>query len=312
MQRNSLAMAIAAVLGAAPLAAFAQDAIVPDDFATISAAVSGAADNDGNGTIEIFVRAGVYSEAFTINRPDLELAGEDRNTTIIQGPGTIDTIQVRADRVAISGFTVTSGGFFDSIDINRSALVTVQDNVLTGGASGVSVDRSRGVVVADNEVFGTTLEAINLDRCSRVSVLSNFVHDNRDEGVTIDVCTRSRVQSNIVTDNGGNGIRDRGSSLNSHVGNQALRNNDEGFILEDSNGVRIVDNTASQNSENGIRMRNTRNTLVSANAFTNNGNYGVRREAWFNDDFDGSQSGVQNPPGNNDLSGNDDGPLRED
>ena len=39
---------------------------------------------------------------------------------------------------------------------------------------------------------------------------------------------------------------------------------------------------------------------------------GVRREAWFNDDWDGSQAGVQNPPGNNDLSGNDDGPIRED
>lgn len=312
MQRNALVTAVAAVLGAVPFAAYAQDAIVPDDFGSISAAVANAADADGDGIVQIFVRAGVYQETFTIARDNLELTGEDRDTTVIQGSGSIDTIRVRADGVTISGFTVTSAGTFDGIDINRTALVTVEGNVLTGGASGVSVDRSQVVVVADNEVFGTSREAINLDRCSRVIVVGNFVHDNQDEGVTIDGCTRSRVQSNVVTDNGGNGIRDRGSSLNVHVGNQALRNGDEGYILEDSQRVRIVGNTASGNRENGIRMRNTRNTLVSANAFTDNGSYGVRREDWFNDDFDGSQPGVQNPPGKNDLSGNDDGPLRED
>ena len=312
MKHPILAAAVAAALGVAPLVAGAQDAIVPDDFGSISAAVAGAADNDGDGTVEIFVRAGSYSETLQITRSDLSLEGEDRNTTIIVGPGTRDTIQVRAQRVSISGFTVTSGGTFDSIDINVSAQITIQDNVVTGGGSGVSVDRSQVVTVADNEAFGTTLEAINLDRCSRVNVLSNFVHDNQDEGITVDACQRSRVQGNVVTDNGGNGIRDRGSVQNSHVDNESLRNNDEGFIVEDSNALRIIRNTASQNNENGIRMRNTRNTLVSANAFTNNGNYGVRREAWFNDDWNGSQSGVQNPPGNNDLSGNDDGPIRED
>jgi parallel beta-helix repeat protein len=311
MKNSILAAAVAAALGV-PLVAGAQDAIVPDDFGSISAAVGGAADADGDGTVEIFVRAGSYSETLQITRSDLSLEGEDRNTTIIVGPGTRDTIQVRARRVSISGFTVTSGGTFDSIDINRSAQITIQDNVVTGGGSGVSVDRSQVVTVADNEAFGTTLEAINLDRCSRVNVLSNFVHDNQDEGITVDVCQRSRVQANVVTDNGGNGIRDRGSAQNSHVDNESLRNNDEGFIVEDSNALRLIGNTASQNSENGIRMRNTRNTLVSANAFTDNGNYGVRREDWFNDDWDGSQAGVQNPPGNNDLSGNDDGPIRED
>jgi parallel beta-helix repeat protein len=310
--QSILAAAIAATLSTAPIVANAQDAIVPDDFGSISAAVAGAADSDGNGTVEIFVRAGSYSETFTITRSDLSLQGEDRDTTIILGPGTRDTIQVRGRRVSISGFTVTSGGVFDSIDVNRSAQITVEDNVLTGGASGVSVDRTQVGSIADNEVFGTTQEAINLDRCSRINVLSNFVHDNQDEGITIDACQRSRIQANVVTDNGGNGIRDRGSVRNSHVANQSLRNNDEGFIVEDSNALRLVGNTASQNDENGIRMRNTRNTLVSTNAFTNNGNYGVRREASFNDDWDGSQAGVQNPPGNNDLSGNDDGPIRED
>jgi parallel beta-helix repeat protein len=310
--RNTLTIAIAMLFGAGPLAAGAQDATVPDDFASVSAAVAGAADTDGDGTVEIFVRAGLYNEDIQILRSDLDLAGEDRNSTVIQGSGARDTLQVRARRVSISGFTVTSGGIFDSIDINRSAAVTVQDNVLTGGASGVSVDRSQLVTVADNEVFGTSREAINLDRCSRVTVLGNFVHDNLDEGVTVDACQRSRIQSNLVTDNGGNGIRDRASSLNSHVGNRSLRNNQEGFILEDTTGNRLTGNTSAENLENGIRMRGTSSTLVSANAFTDNGNWGVRREDWLDDDFDGSVAGVQDPPGNNDLSGNANGPLRED
>ena len=55
----------------------AVDAIVPDDFATISAAVLGATDVDSSGVVEIMVRAGTYNENVRIERSDLALLGED-------------------------------------------------------------------------------------------------------------------------------------------------------------------------------------------------------------------------------------------
>lgn len=310
--KPTLALAVTTGLVLGGGAASAQDAIVPDDFPTISAAVAGAVDVDGNGIVEIFVRAGIYQETVIINRDDLALEGEDPATTAIDGLPAADTVQIRGDDVSVDGFTIFASGVFDSVDVQQVSGGTIQGNVLSGGASGIAANRVRGTVVADNEVTGTTLEAIKVDRGRQVLVLSNNVHDNAGEGIDVRRSNRIRVQSNLVTNNGSNGIRDVQSSRNLYVGNQSLGNNNEGFIIEQSSANRLLGNTSSQNVENGLRMKDTDNHLVSMNAFTDNGSFGVRRENWLNDDFDRSLPGVQDPPGDNDLSGNADGPLRED
>ena len=51
--------------------------------------------------------------------------------------------------------------------------------------------------------------------------------------------------------------------------------------------------------------------LVTMNQLVNNTEWGIRRENGSNDDFS-SAPGIQRPAGDNNLSGNGNGPLRND
>ena len=83
--------------------ASAQLIIVPDNYTTIQEAIDNANPLGGD---TIFVRAGLYEEKLTINKP-LTLEGESRTNTTIQPkpaePGTVITIS--ASWVNVTGFT---------------------------------------------------------------------------------------------------------------------------------------------------------------------------------------------------------------
>lgn len=294
--------------------ASAQDAIVPDDFMTIQSAVLGAIDMNGNGTVEIFVRAGVYPENVLIQRPNLELSGEAAATTTVQGSGGLDGIRVQdADFVTIQELTISNAGGQSAVELQRSQGCTVQSCVLTMGHDGLTLNNSSGAMISGNEAFGNTFSGIKLARSSSNTVVANDCHDNVGHGIDLAAASMNIVQANTLTANGGNGLRIRLSSGNQLISNVATANVDNGYLLRRSaNSNMLLSNTASGNFSNGLRMRTTTGNVITLNSFTGNAEYGVRRRNWTADDFDGGLAGVQDPPGDNDLSGNGKGPLRED
>ena len=58
-------------------------------------------------------------------------------------------------------------------------------------------------------------------------------------------------------------------------------------------------------------MEETASSLITGNRFTDNREWGIRRKDWQADDFS-SAAGVQSPPGDNDVSGNGNGGVRND
>ena len=85
--------------------------VVPDDYPTIQGAIDAASEGD-----TIYVKKGrTYNETILIDKP-LSLIGEDSRTTKLIGwahiqpytPGWLHpVIQIEADDIKISGFTVT-------------------------------------------------------------------------------------------------------------------------------------------------------------------------------------------------------------
>jgi len=73
------------------------------NYSSIQEAIDSASNNN-----TIFVRKGIYYENIIITKP-IELIGEDKNTTIINGNGSLSIIHISADNVKISGFTITNG-----------------------------------------------------------------------------------------------------------------------------------------------------------------------------------------------------------
>jgi hypothetical protein len=94
------------------------------NYTSIQKAINNASDND-----TIFVSKGTYFENIKINKP-LELIGEDKNTTIINSNGSGIVINISADYVKISGFTIMNGGFMSADESNAGIKIGSNYNTI--------------------------------------------------------------------------------------------------------------------------------------------------------------------------------------
>jgi nitrous oxidase accessory protein len=107
--------------------------VVPDDYPTITDALLAAADGDS-----VFVKSGTYEEDSLVINKTLSLIGEGSNTTIIHNPWNAPpldpslsplppqkpiALQVTANNVKISGFTITGNVIPISIHADRTQMV---------------------------------------------------------------------------------------------------------------------------------------------------------------------------------------------
>lgn len=76
----------------------------PGNYTRIQDAIHDADNGDS-----IFVYSGVYQEHLTIDKT-LSIRGEDVNTTIIDGNGNGMIVQLLANNIKFSGFTLRNGG----------------------------------------------------------------------------------------------------------------------------------------------------------------------------------------------------------
>lgn len=312
--------ALASVVSIAPIAglagtAAASDAIVPDQFPTIQSAVSNAVDVDGNSLIEIFVRAGTYNENVRITRSRIILDGENPSTTLIQGNGTLDVVEVEAfndaflNNVVVRGFSVTGGGAIgNGIEFTRVGRGLIDNNFTFGNREGIHVDRSNGIIVRNDVSTNNAEEGIKVSQGGNNRIVSNEANNNQHQGIDLDLTGPTRLDSNITNNNTDSGIRVRNSTDVFVVANFSTGNFDDGFRLESTLRATLTGNTGNANFSNGLRMKDTVNSLITQNTFNNNQENGIRLENSSNDDFS-SAPGIQGPLGDNVAVGNLEGPL---
>jgi pectin methylesterase-like acyl-CoA thioesterase len=113
--------------------------VVPDDYSSIQNAVDHAFTGQ-----TVFVRNGVFTEQYiTINKP-LSLIGENPNKTILVGTNNNKysppyVIQIFADNVKVSGFTITNG-YLGGIRVETIG----------------SIKQPSGVVITGNNIVNNT------------------------------------------------------------------------------------------------------------------------------------------------------------
>ncbi len=310
LSKTALRLTLVASLAAA---AGAQDATVPGTFPTIQSAVLGATDMDGDGIIHILVMPGTYNENVIIqNRPNRLLEGSGSASTFISGNSPAEAVDVtRSNNVTVRGFTITNTGTGDGLEYQGSDFGLIENNVFTGSRDGVSVNRSDFVVVRNNLSDGNAQEGIKMNRSNDTLVEGNTATNNRT-GIDNDRSRRTIVRMNTSMSNISKGIRDRRSQDAVVESNTSTGNGSDGLFVRDSFGTTLRTNTSSGNVENGLRMRDTTGCLITMNQLVNNGEWGIRRRDWNNDDF-GSAAGIQQPlQGDNVVTGNTLGALRED
>ena len=246
--------------------------IVPDDYPTIQEAI-----NAANPTDIIFVHSGTYYERVVANK-SVSLIGENKDTTIIDGNKTRDVIEVRADNVVISGFTIQNGGrngseYGRGIWIQDCNSANITGNVVSHNTYGIWLHTSDYSTVIDNVITANDGAGVFWWNNNGTIILHNNISDNAFDGVIMKYVTYSAVRENTITANNQSGIALDDSSLNVITMN-TISNNDDGIESFYSSNNIISGNNISANAWSSISLDLASNNNITRNSLTNNG-YGI-------------------------------------
>jgi len=155
--------------------------IVPDDYATIQAAVGNA--NEGD---TIFVKAGTYNGDVTINKAGLRIYGENQRS-VIQG-----SVSVEADDILLNGFTI-SGSSSDGIFLKNADSCTISNNNVSNKDIAISIYNELGML---EQTYGGNSICGNILSSNNIGILSNS-----KMGIPPNTIYGNNIFGNILVDN---------------------------------------------------------------------------------------------------------------
>lgn len=189
----------------------------PGNYSTIWEAVLDA--NDGD-TVFVYDDSSPYVENVVIYNK-INLTGENKETTVIDGNGTGNVITVSSDWVVISGFTIQNGG--NGLYLDDRCNTTIADNI-----------------IKENSVDGILFYG----SCDYNAVTGNIISDNGDVGIKFSSFSEYNIISENLISNNNNG-----TSFAAYAYGEITRNS-----FEDNTGYAIVFNLWC--NENRISFNN--------------------------------------------------------
>jgi parallel beta-helix repeat protein len=237
-----------------PVKAEPKTIVVPDDYPTIQEAIDNASAGD-----RVFVKKGIYNIGIVIDK-SISLIGEERETTIIR-PSSYSRywsweygIQITADNVTISGFTIDGAVYDVTIQvrgfpigwesITESSIKNVNDGIILGDSKGVRIFSN---IIINNERAGVSVSGENNQ------VYQNNITGN-DAGVVTNADTIARIfkpSCHVISEN-------------------MIARNNVGISVSSSNTT-VLGNEVVNNYREGISVGNCFNVTVSGNIISNNG-----------------------------------------
>jgi parallel beta-helix repeat protein len=264
--------------------------VVPDAFSSIQEAINHAIPGD-----VIYVKAGIYLENIVIENNNLKILGENKYTTIIEGPGTGSVVYLKANNTLFNGFTIKNSGynFTDSgIYIDHSINSQISDNNVIENNLGLYLYASSNIVLRNNSmitnlynfgVYGDNLQEYihDIDTTNTVDgkpliylvnqtdrkapVNSGYVAIVNSTNISLQDLTLSRNWPAVLF----------AYSTNSDIRNiTATRNMDCIWILNCS-ACSVTNSTISDNNWGGIAFVDSSACSAYGNNINNNAEYGV-------------------------------------
>jgi len=171
--------------------------IVPDNNQTIQEAINNA--NEGD---TIFVRNQTYNENIIINKP-VSLIGENKETTIINGTNPTNVIEVTADNVIITNFTIKNSGIgwpISGILLSHAKNCKIYGNKLTNNNNGIRLYDSSNNTITGNNVTDNNVGIAAWDFSKYNNISENYVVYN-SPGIWLYESSDNSVYGNEVTKN---------------------------------------------------------------------------------------------------------------
>lgn len=295
-----------------PLAAHAEEVVVPPGPDTLSAAIAAARSGD-----VLRLSAGDFAGPVIIDRT-LTLVGEGAR---VSGPGEGTVITVDAPDVRIRGLTVTGAGAklneLDSgIVLTKSATgAVVESNRLLGNLIGVDVQGAQNATVRGNTIVGRDDlrvpergPGIYVWNAPGLLVEDNSIRKGRD-GIFITTSKQATYRRNTMEE-----LRYAFHSMYANqivVEDNVSRGNAMGFAFMYSRDIIATGNLSDGDTDHGIFMNFGNHATLTNNAVVNGGEkclfiYNSNRNRYEGNLFEGCGIGVHFTAGSqgNVLTGN--------
>lgn len=263
----------------------------PGNHTTIQLAINAAGFGD-----TVYVYKGQYNEGLILNKT-INLIGEDRNNTIINGSGIGDVVYINASDVVITGFTINNSGLahWDAgIEVFNAGNCSIENNnISSNGRYGILFNRSSHCSIKNNKISSNNDSGIYLHQSSNNNITNNELDGNN---IYLSYSSNNTITSNDifgpanVTYNGtsnytpnkgpSHGINIYYSSNYNYIFNNNIKGwGGDGIRLEFAMNNNISKNNIDNNSRwhsyyCGIEIYYSNQNTIFGNIITSNGYYG--------------------------------------
>ena len=221
-------------------------------------------------TIRVF--AGVYSVRPIIDEK-VSIIGNGSSNTIIDGGGNHYGVEIRADGVRFSGFTVrnTSGSWESSgIKIENSNGNSITDVSCQQNLHGIYVVGSSENVFEGVSCFGNSGHGMVLGEGSNGNIIRNsWFYNNGGSGVELSGSVYNNIYYCTILNNAESGVSVT-NCVSITFANNSIDHNPYGIVLNNSNAVTIRWNYIFGNSVSGILMDTSVENAIWNNSISNN------------------------------------------
>ena len=228
----------------------------------------------------IVVYAGTYNERLTITHK-LDLFGEDKNITFINGGSTENVTTISAEYVNISHFTIKNCGNNpgNSVIILNSGHAIITDNIITStnGNNGILINNCDSNIIYDNTIKNNGGNGIYLNHSDSNEITYNTIRSNSN-GLFLYSSSSNTIQNNdMIKYNTANGIFLNETSNDNVISyNNISSNTKNGLFLNDHCDYNTFSNNGIySNSDSGIRVENSSYNNIDNSTINGNSNYGI-------------------------------------
>ncbi len=252
---------------------------VPSEFSTIQEAIDHAQPGD---VVIVDAEAGPFQENIEIKVPNIKLQSHNGRAVIEAKVIEKNVIHVLADRTNISGFEIVKGA--TGILVEGTFGVVVADNHIKDQFGiGIMLFEAKHSHLVNNTLSGN-IHGIWLSQESDNNILlGNLVENNRSMGISLNASNNNQIKENQwLNQQTGMNIS---QSVTNTLSNNIVKNNETGISLNEAAGNnQLVDNEINGNTV-GISMFNAHQNIFERNQISNNFLEGIVAEVTSNTEY---------------------------
>jgi parallel beta-helix repeat protein len=239
---------------------------VPTDYPTIQQAINAATTGS-----TILVANGTYFENLIIDKT-ISLIGESKYSTVIDANNSVTALQVNANSVSITGFTIKNAASYAML-FNNSSFAEIQDNTIENSGNGVCFNNSIQNNVTDNLIIGNTQDGIQL--FGTATIANNTIKSNGEYGLNINFSFANIVGNTLESNKYGIGLSYSGGSI---LRNNRLLDNTRNFSIDGeelSDYLQDIDDSNTANEKTIQYLTNQRDTTINQDTYPNMSYVGI-------------------------------------